>query len=153
MQHIDWSKAPADESEHRARYDALAHCDVLELLNHDPRDLVIADMLYLHPKPTPIAWQIDGGLACNGVFGQLALLDLIEAGLVARSSDGSVSMTNEGLVFAALRLDGPDASSNYQVRSDGPSYDPPSGAFTLALKHMLLHSHVYITAVLGIKIA
>src|SRR3546814_7822780 len=104
MPHLDWSKAPTTESEHKARYAALTQCDALELLNQDPRDLVIADMLYLHPEPMPISWQIDGGPGYNAVFGQLALGDLIQAGLVSRSDDGAVRMTDKGLAFAASRL-------------------------------------------------
>lgn len=152
MQHLDWSKAPTSESEHKARYAALTQCDALDLLNQDPRDLVIEDMLYLHPEPMPISWQIDGGPGYNAVFGQLALGDLIEAGFVSRSDEGAVRMTDKGLAFAASRLDGPDSSSNYKVRPGGPSYGPPSASFTLALKHMLLHSHDYITKVIGIKV-
>lgn len=151
MHPLDWSKAPANESEHKARYAALIQCDPLELLTQDPRDLVIADMLYLHPEPMPVSWQIDGGPGYNAIFGQLALRDLIDAGLMSRSEEGAVCMTDKGLAFAASRLDGPDSSSNYEVRSGGASYGPPSASFTLALKHMLLHSNDYITKVIGIK--
>src|SRR3546814_10716268 len=35
----------------------------------------------------------------NAVFGQLALGDLIQAGLVSRSDDGAVRMTDKGLAF------------------------------------------------------
>lgn len=151
MHPLDWSKAPANESELKARYAALIQCDPLELLTQDPRDLVIADMLYLHPEPMPVSWQIDGGPGYNAIFGQLALSDLIDAGLMSRSEEGAVRMTDKGLAFAASRLDGPDSSSNYAVRSGGASYGPPSASFTLALKHMLLHANDYITKVIGIK--
>src|SRR3546814_18666328 len=87
MPHLDWSKAPTTESEHKARYAALTQCAALELLNQDPRDLVIADMLYLHPEPMPISWQIDGGPGYNAVFGHLGLGVLIKAGLVSISEE------------------------------------------------------------------
>src|SRR3546814_8057236 len=95
MPHLDWSKAPTTESEHKARYAALTQCDALELLNQDPRDLVISDMLYLHPETMPISWQIDGGPGSPAVFWQLALGDLIQAGWVSSSDDGAVRMTDK----------------------------------------------------------
>src|SRR3546814_18839619 len=66
-----------------------------------------------------------------------------------RSSESEVRLN--GNPFCQRGLDGPDSSSNYEVRPDGPRYGPPSVSFKLALKHMLLHSHDYITKVIGIK--
>src|SRR3546814_6947244 len=87
--------------------------------------LVIADMLYLHPEPMPISWQIDGGPGYNAVFGQLALGDLIQAGLVSRSDDGAVRMTDKGLAYAASRLDGPDSSRNYEDQNGRENVSTP----------------------------
>ena len=138
MTYFDWLAPPGSPDEYRDRLDVLVSCDVLQIFKLDPRDEIFGTLLYWHPDPVPMRAQIAGVFDTSAVITQLIVTDMINAGLVDRSTTGNLQITTKGLAFASARLVGPDVNSIYRVRDGAPSYDPLSDASTIALKHLVL---------------
>jgi predicted transcriptional regulator len=136
---ISWAVVPENDQDLHRRYDVLKDADVVQMLRDDPRDLVISDLLYYHPSPFPIYGQIDGGFSVPTVLAQLAVADLVSAGFVSRRDSGELELTEEGLSFAAARLENDRGFADALVREGAPPHASISPSLALALKHLILH--------------
>lgn len=110
--------------------------DLSVLLRKDPRDEVLATLLYDMPYPLDVRSQINGLLGLPPGFEQSVLSELISNGLVASNENGDVRFTDLGRDLAEKRLEKQPTWADYDLRDGAPPLPEMSVRLNLAIKSM-----------------